>query len=208
MKRRDLLKQGSILTLAGLGSSLWLPGAFAADCVITEHLNGFIPSDANATVSSTGQFHHFHLLHIPQVILSSPRAFQTITSMMRPELGIDDFFFEDGETRKQFHCHQVQITRAEVASIAAGSETEVIAFIRSGGRPRRNHSFIFNQGGKNAALALEEKRQAIIKAAQDQGFRFAGVKCDTRLHTGVSVFRPDGQSVIVSRRELERLKGY
>ena len=35
-------------------------------------LESKLPSDANATVSSTGQFHHFHYLHVPQQILNNP----------------------------------------------------------------------------------------------------------------------------------------
>jgi hypothetical protein len=210
MNRRDILKQSAGALILGLGSQFLAPGAFAMDCATTPHMNGYIPVDANAALSSTGQFHHFHYLHVPQVILQNPprAGWNTITSMMSPELGIDPFFFRPAETRKQFHCHQVSITRAELQGIAAGQEVQVLAYIRSGGIPRRNHTFVFNAGGLDPRVSLERRREEIRQLARQNNLQTQSVKCDTRLHRGVTVFSREGDRVVASARELEALKGY
>ncbi len=210
MKRRDLLKKSAGLMALGLGSNWIAPGAYAADCALTEHLKGFIPTDANAALSTTGQFHHYHYLHIPQSILTQPPAngWTTISSMMSPQLGIDSFFFRRAEERKQFHCHQVFISHTQLTNIAAGKETEVVAFIRSGGEARRNHGFLFNRSGLDPKVALEQERARIQKLAERNGLRTVGTKCDTRTHSGVTVFNSRGDRIVTNFAELERLKGY
>jgi hypothetical protein len=210
MDRRDLLRQFSLFTLAGMASRLSLPGAYAADCVTTPHLNGLIPPDANPTISATGQFHHFHYLHIPQVILLDPpeKGWSTISSLMRPELGIDDFFFQRREVRKQFHCHQVFISKAEIEAIANGQETTITAYINSGGRARPNHDFVFNRGGIDAHVSFQNEFERIQKIAKDKKLRTVAAKCDTRAHRGVTVFNAKETLLVTSLRELESLKGY
>ncbi len=229
MNRRDLLKHASYFSLATLASGLWAPGAYAAECATTDHLNGFIPEDANATVSSTGEFHHYHYLHIPlQILMNPPRSgFTTITSLMRPELGIDDFFFRPAEQRKQFHFHQVYISNPQLQAIAAGRRTSVTAFIP---RNRPNHTFVFNRAnivseagpGETEAQKLERlyetnrlsagalinEQRRILALAEQAGLRTESVVCDTRLHRGVSMFNSRETRFIATAAELERLKGY
>lgn len=211
MNRRDLLRNASLYSFASLASGLIVPGAFALPCNTNTHpsyhphLQGVIPEGAVPTLSSTGSFHHFHFLHVPQQILAKiPRSgFRTLTSMMKEECGIDDFFFQRGEENKQFHCHQIDFTREQLISIADGKPTEIIAFIRSGGRPVRNHSFIFND-----TITFEQKQQAAKETADFRGFKTERIFCDTRLHGMVTVFHGGGIIGVRTLAQIDQLKGY
>ena len=194
-----------------LVSTFFLPAllrpmrAEAAACEITDHLRGFIPDGALATISSTGQFHHFHYLHIPQQILNNiPEAgWKTISSMMIPELGIDDFFFDSDQAHKQFHCHEIVLSATELLAIKNGEKTRITAYIKGSNGPSPNHTFDFNDGP-----TFGEKRERIIQVAKEKGLRFAGTQCDTDEHEGVSVFNGKGVRTVNDRKELDQLKGY
>lgn len=212
MDRRHFIKRGSHLFLASQMVSLWPKGAYAVECSFTDHLEGFIPEGANAALSSTGQFHHFHYLHVPQSILNDPPegGWSTITSMMSPELGIDDFFFRRREVRKQFHCHRVYFSHRQLVAIAAGETTEVVAYINRRGEAVRNHTFVFNpvQGEDQEPLSLEEIEDGIRAVAVYNELRMQRSACDTSVHRGVTVFDSKGFQVVNSVEQLESLKGY
>ena len=53
MKRRDFLKTSSQILLANSIIQGLSSGAFAAECEFTEHLEGFIPDNANAVISAS-----------------------------------------------------------------------------------------------------------------------------------------------------------
>jgi hypothetical protein len=176
------------------------------DCALTEHLKGFLPADANAAISTTGQFHHFHFVHIPKSILVNPPTggWTTISSMMSPELGIDDFFFRAAQAHKQFHCHQIDISRTQLKDIAVGKEATVVAFIN--GQP--NHKFVFNVGGGDPVVAFDKERQRIIDLAIAKNLKMTGTRCTTQTHSGVTVFSRNSSRVVTNLTELENLKGY
>ena len=194
-------------------------GAYAAQCDFTPHLLGLIPSDANPAVSTTGQFHHFHFLHVPEMILNSPpiNGWSTLSSMMVPELGIDGFFFGEGKTgvakereiQKQFHCHQVYFSNNQLKQIALRQTTDVIAFIRGrDGKPSRNHTFTFNKPGDAAKVIFEKDKLSIQQIARQRNLRTTRETCDVQIHGGVIVFNGQGQRVISKVSELNALKGY
>lgn len=182
----------------------------AENCPLTAHLEGSIPTGAVPTLSSTGQFHHFHYLHVPDVILRQPPVdgWTTISSLMIPDLGIDDFFFQSAEVRKQFHCHQVFIGHDQLLSIGQGRETEVIAYIRTRRGPTRNHSFIFNEGGVASHIGFERRKQEARNVARNRRLRRQRLQCDVRDHRGVTVFNSRSERTVIQIAELERLKGY
>lgn len=209
--RRDLLKKSSLVLGYGLAAQLtsqMLPfGAFGAQCEFTDHLLGQIPEGAQKAISSTGQFHHFHYLHVPQQILNNPplTGWTTISSMMVEDLGIDNFFFRNREIRKQFHCHQVTFSYEQLVSIASGQRTEVYAFI--GGR--RNHVFLFNGGGGvSQEQFFDQERTRIQRIARQNSLRNRRSVCDTVAHTGVTVFSFNSDRFVRTARELNTLKGY
>jgi hypothetical protein len=220
--RRLFLSRALTLAAAGAASGaavgFELPRAFAqaaqpmrGTCPTTAHLEGVIPADANPALSSTGQFHHFHTLFVPAAVLAAPprAGFTTITSLMRPELGIDDFFFRAVEVRKQFHCHQVDFTRRELEAIAAGQEVIITAYINMRGRPTPNHEFVFNRAGLSPWDALKsDMAQAQARAARS-GFDTQRPRsaCSVRQHRGVTVFAAGGTSVVTDLQVLAQLEG-
>lgn len=210
MNRRELLKFLSINLSAGWVSQLWPSGAYAADCELTDHLKGFIPDGHNATISTTGQFHHFHYLHVPGVILANPPAngWTTISSLMVPDLGIADYFFQSAQQRRQFHCHQVYFSNAQLTSIAAGTQTDVLAYIRSESGPQRNHTFRFNRGGTDPKAAFILEHQRIQQIAIREGLRRASTVCQTSTHRGVTVFNSQGEKIVTTQAALQALQGY
>ena len=215
MKRRDFLKTSSQILLANSIIQGLSSGAFAAECEFTEHLEGFIPDNANAVISASGQFHHFHYLHVPEVILRNPpkSGWTTITSMMVPNLGIDPFFFRRREVVKQFHCHQVDFSYQQLVNIAEGRRTSVTAYIYSRRRKRAipNHSFIFNNHGLSSRQAFTKDQLEIQGEASRKGLQKKRSSClDVRVRNrgAVRVFNGKGFSSIRDLARLEELKGY
>lgn len=219
ISRRTFLQNASLAFGLGLMAQLLPKGAYAAQCNFTDHLLGEIPLDSNPAISTTGQFHHFHYLHVPEVILNSPPqvGWSTLSSMMVPELGIDGFFFGEGksgaakerEIQKQFHCHQVYFSNAQLRQIASGQRTDVIAYIRGrDGKPSRNHTFTFNKHGSSVMAVFEQDKIQIQQIAKQRNLRTVRETCDTQIHQGVIVFNGQGQRIVTSVNELNSLKGY
>lgn len=219
ISRRIFLKNASLAVGLGLIAQVLPRGAYAAQCNFTDHLLGEIPSNSNPAISTTGQFHHFHYLHVPQVILDSPpqAGWSTLSSMMVPELGIDGFFFGEGksgsakerEIQKQFHCHQVYFSNAQLRQIASGQRTDVIAYIRGrDGKPSRNHTFTFNKPGSSVMTVFEQDKIQIQQIAKQRNLRTVRETCDTQIHQGVIVFNGQGQRIVTNVNELNSLKGY
>ena len=201
MDRRLFLKGSSLaFTLGAFGVD-----AHASVCVTTPHLEGELPEDVLAAISTTGQFRHHHFLHVPPAILLNPPAegWSTISSMMVPNLGIGEFFFRDREVRKQFHCHQIYFSHRQLLGISGGEEMEVIAYIRAGdGSATPNHSFFFNSTDFDKHFADLES-EALIG-----GFVRTRSACDIREHGGVTIFSGKGIVTVTEVATLERLKGY
>lgn len=217
--RRKFIQNSGLIFGLHWVSSLWPAGAYAAQCEFDAHLLGEIPRNSSPALSTTGQFHHFHYLHVPQLILNQPPAsgWSTLSSMMVPELGIDGFFFGEGksgvakerEIQKQFHCHQVYFSVQQLRQIAAGQQTDVIAYIRlRNGQPSQNHTFTFNKPGASAFAAFQQDKVQVQRLARQRGLKTVRETCDTEIHRGVTVFNAQGQKVITSLQELNSLKGY
>lgn len=210
MNRRTFLQYSTMASALTLAGALLPEGAYAVECPMTGHLLGEIPDGANAVISSTGRFHHFHYLHIPASVLAAPPAagWTTITSMMVQELGIDDYFYLRTNVRRQFHCHKVSFTNAQLQAIAAGKQTEVVAYIEGDSGPQKNHTFLFNEKGTNPATAFADRFRDIQALARRRGLRNKRSSCDTRTHGGVTVFSGDSTDVVTDLAELNRLKNY
>ncbi len=214
MKRRDLLiHTGQLLSLTTLSPLMFLSKGYACEYA-TPHLDGFLPENSNKSISGPGQFHHYHYLHVPESILNNPpeEGWTTISSMMVPSLGIGRFFFRERELVKQYHCHQVWISNSQLTRIAAGLETEVFAYIqgRQGGRPRQNHSFIFNRNNlsPNESFSLQENE--VLEIAQNTRERGVDPLLTERVNTcfPIRVFNSKGFRAIENRNELMQLRGY
>ncbi|MBX3234309.1 MAG: hypothetical protein KIT84_21585 [Labilithrix sp.] len=175
----------------------------ANDCFINDLLRGALPEDAVSAVSSRGRFHHYHFLSVPAEVLAKPpeQGWSTLSSMMIETLGIDDYFFRNAEVNRQFHCHRVSFTRAELRAIAAGAKTTITAYIRSNGQPSPNHTFTFND-----TETMEQKSTAIIAVARRAGLRTQRSVCSAANRRSVTVFRGDrAEETIRSAARLERL---
>lgn len=208
MQRREFLKKSYLVFTATsvLASLSGMDSALAAECPINAHLDGEIPLGAAATISSTGQFHHYHYLHVPQMVLNAPPAagWSTLTSMMVPDLGIDNYFFQKTQVYKQFHCHKVFFSQKQLEAIQKGQKTEVIAYIQgANGVAQKNHTFIFND-----TISFEDKENAIQSIAQQNQLKTVGAKCQTQTHGGVRVFSSSGVQLVTSLDVIQSLIGY
>lgn len=210
MDRRLFLKKSCLTLSTSFITFQFLEDAHAAVCVTTDHLDGAVPTTANAAVSSTGQFRHHHYLHVPIEILTTPpkAGWSTISSMMIPELGIGEFFFIKKEVRKQFHCHQVFFSQKQLMNIAKGVETEVIAYIAGFSGPVKNHTFLFNNKTETFLQhSARLQKDAIDNELKDK-LKLTKSVCDTKLHGGVTVFNSSGTTTVTDVTKLEALKGY
>lgn len=219
MKRRDVLKKTYYFLSASIVAPQFvqIEKLHAADCAymsdeeVNAHFEGLLPAGVVSALSDTGTFHHFHYLHIPKFVLETPPidGFTTLSSMMVADLGIDDYFFAigspvpmniDSRVRRQFHCHEVFISNAQLQSIQKGNKVEVVAFILSGGEPTKNHTFIFND-----TVSLEEKEIATQNAAvsEDIPLDRKRLKCNVAKHGGVRVFSGSGETVINNVQTLK-----
>jgi hypothetical protein len=221
MNRREALRSSLWLLVAGVAPQLLTACAADSDgeaaiddgetttddftrrtCIDNDVLGGVLPAGSRSGLSSTGQFHHHHLLSIPAAILAQPPAagWSTLSSLMVESVGIDDFFFTQANINKQFHSHRVTLTRAELQAIAAGRRTTITAFIRSGsGQAVPNHTFTFND-----TETIPQKMEKIRAVAQGRRFRMQRVECATG--RAVTVFRGDRDlETIRTRARLEQL---
>lgn len=217
VSRRDVLKRSFWIVTAGVVAPQLLACASdidvdepsgteedltADDCFINDLLRGALPEGATSTVSSKGRFHHYHFLSIPKAILEAPPAqgWSTLSSLMVETLGIDDYFFGATNIIRQFHCHRVSFTRAELTAIAAKKKTTITAFIRSGGQATPNHTFTFND-----VQTMEQKNAAITAIARREGLRTKRLTCSAAQRRSVTVFRGEGEETIKSAARLEGL---
>jgi hypothetical protein len=196
MKRRELIQKSYFFIAASVVAPqlLFLKKSFASTCVyieddfIRDHMEGVIPEGVVSSLSTSGMFHHYHYLHIPQSIVENPPVggFKTLSSMMIADLGIaNNFFANNNEIIKQFHCHEVFISRDQIRLIQKGDRVVVQAYIFSGGASVANHQFVFNDSN-----SLIEKRNDVIEIAKADKLRMTRSACNPKRHP-IRVFHPD-----------------